>query len=220
MNKIFSLFIVLSLFASCKKSGSGTAELYMNFNAGSTWNYQQVNTAPTPSTTNYTVTSTNRDTTIVGKKYHVFTNSGGGNQYYNNTGNDYFQFDSIKLATVAQSIDRLYLKDNAALNSTWAQSISFNLSGVPVPIPLTITNTITETGISKTVNNIVYANVIHVQTTLTSTLIPAASLTSTINTYYARKYGLIENSTVIALNFSGFMNNVNTTTKLMSSNLL
>ena len=220
MNKIFALLIVLATITSCKKSGSGSTDLYMTFSAGSTWNYQQTNANPNPTISNYTISSTSRDSIILGKKYHVFTNSAGPNQYYNVTGNDYYQFDSIKLATVAQSIDRLYLKDNAALNSSWAQSISFNLTGVPVAIPLTITNTITETGITRTVNSIVYSKVIHIKTTLTSTLIPAASLTTNIDTYYASKYGLIENSSVITLNFMGFNNNVNTTTKLMSSNLL
>ena len=217
MSRIFGVCLIVLAFASCKKSTT-TADKYMTFSAGSSWNYQQNNAG---SITNYTVTSTSRDSLILGKTYHVFTNSSGANQYFNVTGNDYFQFDSIKLAGVAQSIDRLYLKEDAAINGAWSQSISFILPGVPIPggVPLTINNTVSEKGISRTVNGIVYTDVIHLQTTLTSTLIPAASLTSTIHTYYARKYGLIENSTVIALNFMGFNNNVNTTTKLMSSTL-
>lgn len=208
--------IILLIFVSCKKSSTTTADKYMTLSAGSSWNYQQTN-AGTP--TNYTLTSTTRDTVITGKNYHVFTNSNGPNQYYNITGNDYYQFDSIKLAAAAQSIDRLYLKEDAIVNGNWSQTVSFVLAGVPLPggIPLTISNTVTEKGISRTVNAIAYTDVIHVQTALTSTLIPAASLTSTINTYYARKYGLIENSTIITLNFMGFNNNVNTTTKLVSS---
>ena len=195
-----------------------TADKYMTLSAGSSWNYQQTNAG---TTTNYTITSTTRDSLILGKSYHVFTNSNGPNQYFNITGNDYYQYDSIKLAGAAQSIDRLYLKEDALVNAGWTQSISFVLPGIPLPggVPLTISNTVTEKGVSRTVNSIVYSDVIHIQTTLTSTLIPAASLTTSINTYYARKYGLIENTTIITLNFMGFNNNINTTTKLISSTL-
>ncbi len=218
MNRILALCVILSVFASCKKSSSGAApDKYMTVSAGSSWNYQQNNAGVI---TNYTLTSTNRDSDILGKTYHVFTNSTGSNQYYNVTGNDYFQFDSIKLATVSQSIDRLYLIDDAVVNSNWGQTISFSLTGLPVPIPLTITNTVSEKGISHTVNSIVYTSVIHIKTTLTSSLIPAASLTTNIDSYYAKNYGLIENTTVIGLNYSGFVQNVNTSIKLMSSALL
>ena len=217
MNRILAISIILLMGASCKKSSSGTTVKYMTFSSGSTWNYQQTNAG---TTSNYTLTSTSRDSTIMGKTYHVFTNSGGPNQYFNITGTDYFQFDSIKLIGAAQSIDRLYLKEDAVVNANWAQTVSFTIPGLPVPVPLVITNSVTEKGISRTVNSIVYTDVIHVQTTLTSSLIPAASLTTSINSYYARKYGLIENTTVINLNFAGFTNSVNTSIKLMSSNIL
>lgn len=219
MTKILAATLLLFVFASCKKSSSGTADKYMTLSAGSTWNYQQTNAG---TTSNYTVASTTRDSTINGKVYHVFTNTGGPNQYFNITGTSYYQFDSIKLAGASQSIDRLYLQDDAAVNGGWAQTIAFVVPGLPLPggVPVTITNTVTEKGISRTVNGIVYTDVIHVKTALASSLIPAASLTTSIDTYYARKYGLIENTTVISLSFMGIVNNVNTSIKLMSANLL
>lgn len=217
---LLPVLCLMCFFTDCNKKSAAVPDAYYHIAANSTWNYQLINNSgPTPVTTNFVVTSTNRDTTAMGKTYHVFTNSSAGNQYYNHTGSDYYQLDSLKLAATAILLDRLYLKDEATVGTGWSQSFNLTLPGVPIPVPITVTYSIAEKGIARTVNGVAYSDVIRVSTSISSSLIPAASLTTTINSYYARKYGLIENSTVLGLNFMGFVQNVNTSTKLMSSNL-
>lgn len=219
--KILLSGMVLMSFLSCKKSSTTNAEpdKFMTTSASSTWNYQQTNSAgPAPVITNYTITSTNRDTTINSKTYHVYTNSGGANRYNNITSHDYYQFDSLP-GGLSGVIERLYLKDDAAVSTSWSQNVTVNIPGVPIPIPITITNSIAEKGIATTVNGIAYTDVIHVSGTISSSVIPAANLTSSINNYYARKYGLIESSTIVNLNYVGFVQNVNLQIKLMSATL-
>ena len=217
--KLIPLLCLLALFADCKKKKAATPDAYYNTSANSTWNYQNVNSSVgAPVTTNYVVTSTNRDTTAMGKTYHVYTNSMAGNQYYNRTGSDYYQLDSLKLPPTAVLFDRLYLKDEATVGTGWTQSLTLTLPAIPIPVPITVSYSIAEKGISRTVNGIAYSDVIRVSTGISTTLLPTA-ITSTINSYYARKYGLIENSTVVGITVMGVTQNINTTTKLMSSNL-
>ena len=217
--KLLFLLCLLVLFANCNKKKAATPDAYYHTAANSSWNYQNVNSsAGAPITTNYVVTSTNRDTTAMGKTYHVFTNSASGNQYYNHTGSDYYQLDSLKLAATAVLFDRLYLKDEATVGTGWTQSLNLTIPAIPIPVPITVSYSIAEKGISRTVNGIAYSDVIRVSTSINTSLLPTA-ITSTINSYYARKYGLIENSTVVAINFMGVTQNINTSTKLMSSDL-
>jgi hypothetical protein len=219
---IFSVAAFTFIFTSCKKNDSGntttTTNSYINTTAGSTWNYHQVDSSgSTPAASDYTVTSTSQDTTINSKKYHVYNLSDGGNQYMTVSGNDYYQYDSIPVSG-GTNIERLYLKDNATVGTTWNQSFTLNVPNVPLPIPLTVTNNIIEKGISHTVNGVSYSNVIHVSTSLSSALI-TSGFTSSIDSYYAPKYGLIESKTVISLDYLGLTENVNMSTQLMSASL-
>lgn len=165
----------------------------MDFTAGGASKYQSTNNL-TAAVTTYTVTSTNRDTTINSKTYHIFTNSSGTpNEYYNITGNDYYTFRSLGAALANLTVESIYLKDNAAVGTSWSQVINLPVSGVPGgTVPATITNTIAEKGINRTVNSIAYTDVIHVTTTIAVQGLPAGSLTTDIQSYYARKAGLIE----------------------------
>ncbi len=210
------------LFASCSKevnNPASTAYTYMNTSAGSSWNYHVVdNTGLTPPE-DYTITSTSRDSSINSKSYHVYNNTAGTNQYLAISGHDYYQFDSLPAGLGAGIIERLYLKDNAAAGATWSQNLNVTIPGSPFPVPVTITNSITETGISRTVNGTSYSNVIHVSTSISSTLIPAASLVTSIDSYYALKYGLIENTNIVHLDFAGVVQDLDTETKLVSATL-
>ena len=213
----FLLFVI-----SCTKSKTTDVpqqDKYLTTSTGSTWNYHETDSAsPAPVNKDYTLTSTSRDTSINGKSYHVYGNSTGGNQYFNITGNDYYQFDSLPAGFGTTVFERLYLKDTAPVGLTWTQTLSVTLSGVPVPF--TLTYNIAEKGISRNVNGTNYTDVIHVTTSLSSSLIPAASLTTNINSYYAEKYGLIETTNIIHLNYMTFIQNINTETKLVSATLL
>jgi hypothetical protein len=220
------LFPVLMLFIiSCKKNSSTNTQphqdTYLTTTAGSTWNYHQIDSSgSTPVNTDYTLTSSSRDTLINGKSYHIYNNSTGSFQYLSLTSNDYFQFDSLPAGLGTAVFERLYLKDNVNVGNSWTQSLTITVPGIPFSIPITLTYQIAEKGISRTVNAQTYTDVIHVSATISSSLIPSANLTSSINSYYAKKYGLIENTTIINLNYTGIIENVNIETKIVSATLL
>lgn len=211
---------ILTLF-SCSKSGDTivTADAYMSLTANSTWNYRTTdNVAST--TNNYTTTSTNRDSVINGNSYHVFTNSStGGSEYYRIAGNGYYTYRVLTLGTISQALEALYLKDNVAVGSTWNQTVNLTVPGIPLPVPVTTTYTIAATGGTRTVNGTAYSNVIQVTTAITSSLIPAANLTTNIQSYYAPRVGLIENTNVVNLNYMGVVQNSDTKTILLSADI-
>lgn len=215
-------FLLLLFIISCGKSDNpspATTENYMNMKTGSVWNYEVINNVPPASTSNYTLTSTNRDSTVDAKIYHVFTNSSNGaSEYYRVSGTDYSTFQNLPAALGGTKVDNLYLKAGAAVGTTWAQS--YNITYNSLPLTVTLTNKILETGISKTVNTITYNNVIHVSTGVSVAGIPSSALTSDINYYYAPNYGMIENTTILNINYFGIVSNTNTTSRLKTATLV
>ena len=221
MKTIFLLFAITIIFSACQKNTSSTTvstDVYINTSSGSSWSYLQTDLSNSNPPSNYTVTSTSNDTTINSRKYHVYSYSYGGSEYLGVTGHDYYQYDSIPVSG-GINIERLYLKDNASIGTNWSQDFSLTIPGVSLPVPLKVNNKIVEKGITRTENGTSYSNVIHVSTTLSSSLIPSSAFSSSIDSYYAPKYGLIENTSVIQLNYLGLVENVNVETQLMSSNL-
>ncbi len=217
---VFSLF---ALIFSCKKNDNTTNppqnDTYLTTSSGSSWNYHVIDNSGAVPQSDYTLTASSADTTISGKSYHIFTNSAGGNQYMTISGHDYYQFDSLPTGVGNSVIDRLYLKDNLAVGGNWSQNVNVVVPGSIIPIPFTVSNSIAESGISRTVNGVVYNDVIHVSTQLSSAFIPPASLTTNIDTWYAKKYGMIENTSVIHLDFFGIVQDVNTATTLTGATL-
>jgi hypothetical protein len=216
---LFSVFVLFII--SCKKKETTTIpqkEEYRTTSAGSTWNYHQIDSSgATPVNSDFTLTSTSRDTSINARTYHIYSSSAGNPQYLNTSGSDYYQFDTLPATLGGVHFERLYLRDGPG-GLSWTQSLTVSLSGISVPLLLTYN--VFETGISRTVNGVNYKDVVHVTTAITSPLIPGSSLTTNINSYYAEKYGLIEMSNIIHLNFSGIVENVNTETKLVTATLL
>lgn len=223
--KTKALILIASVlfFASCdKKDDSNTnppaPDTYINTNEGSTWTYHEDNSASgTTVGSDYSVSSTNKDTTIGSRKYHVYSYSYGGSRYLNISGHEYYQFDSIPVGT-GITVERLYLKDNAAVGTSWEQETNITVPGVPVPIPLKITNNITEKGITRTVKGKEYTDVIHVSSSLSSPLV-TSGFTSSIDSYFAPKYGLIENTTKIDLDYMGIVQKIDLNTQLTSATL-
>ena len=219
---IFIFCCAVVLFTGCKKSDNPdnsqqSQNPYLNIAAESSWNYHENDSSGAiPQSSDYTVTSTSSDTMINSKSYHVYNYSYGGHKYLNISGHSYYQFDSIP-GSLGQVFERLYLKDDASVGASWKQDLSVTVSGLPIPV--TITNNLIEKGISRTVNGKSYTNVIHVSTSITSSAIPPANLTSAINSYYAPNYGSIENTTKVHLDldFLGITENVNIETKLVSA---
>lgn len=220
---IMCLGSVILLFSACKKSepgGSTAAVAYMNYTAGSTWNYERIDSsAATPTISLYTLTSTNRDSTISGASYHIYTNSGtASSEYYAKVGNDYNTFQNLPAALGSTPVVNLYLKDNAGVNTTWSQNYIISYSGLPLTV--TSTNTIKETGIAMSVKGKNYTNVTHVQTNLSVSGIPTSALVTDLHFYYAPGVGLIKSTNNITLNYLGITNNTKITTNLVASTLL
>ncbi len=221
--KLGAVLAITVIVISCKKNENTTtppqADNYLNTSSGSSWNYHVTDNSGIVPANDYTLTSTSLDTSINGKSYHVFTNSAGGSQYTTIIGHDYYQFDSLPTGISSAAIERLYLKDNLAAGDNWNQSITIPIPGSIIPIPFTVSNTISAVGISRTVNGIIYNDVIQVSTQISSLLIPAASLVTSIDSYYAKKYGLIENTSVVHLDFAGIIQDIDSQTILLSANL-
>lgn len=221
---IFALLAICGAVSSCKKDSTSTPTeniKYMSYTANSTWNYEVLNNL-TSLTTSYTLTSTSRDSTINGKAYHVFTNSSGSaNEYYFLSGSDYYNFQNLPATLSGNAIENIYLKDNAAANTSWSQSYAVTASGIPLTI--TIVNTIAEKGMSKTVNAIAYTDVVHVTSavsvSLLGTPLPAGAVTSDVQSFYAKKYGLIQSNNKIKINYSGIVSNTDQQTILKSSDI-
>ena len=229
MKKTTFLPVVFLLFCflSCKKSSTeGAAEQFMNFTAGSNWQYQQTtnpsSTAPTVS--NYTVTCSASDTIINTKTYKKFNNTNGQTEYYNVTGNDYFTYLKLPDFLGGTRVENIYLKSNATVGTSWVQTYPVTVSGLT--LTLTLTNTLQEVGVNRTVNSIAYTKVAHVKTSFTVAGIPAFityTLSTDIHYYYAPNVGQIENSQKInfTTNAPGVAPvNFDQQLKLMSSTIL
>ena len=226
-NVLFGTFAALLLLTSCEKNNGGDpkppdAVSYNNKTEGSMWLYHQSSdNNGTTDQSDYTITSTGRDTTINNKSYHIYDRSFGGNQYLAVSGSNYFQYDSLP-AGLGDVIERLYLKVNAPKGATWSQDVSVEVpvGGIPFNVTVTINNKIEDTGLTRTVGGNDYTDVIHVSTVLSlKGAVPGATLTSDIHTYYAPDYGMIENSTAVAVSFLGVQQSVNSTTTLKSATL-
>ncbi len=212
---------VLFFFTSCQKDISETDAPplenanYMNTASGSSWVYHETNmSAAATVESDYTITSSNKDTSISSRSYHIYNVSSGGNRYLNLSGKEYYEFDTVP-GGGSKTFQRLYLKTGLSQGSSWTQSESIDVQGIQLPAK--ITNTIVENSLTRTVNGKSYQNVIHVSTTITSDLIPGAALTTDIHSYYAPNFGLIENSSKLKLNFLGIEEKLDITTTLKSS---
>lgn len=222
MKKILFAFLVTSIATiSCKKDKNtpavATSSNYMSLTTNSTWQYKTVNNlALNNDSVIYTVTSTNRDSTINSKIYHVLTTTNGPNQYRNITANAYYTFQALPEALGGSTVETIYLKDNVAANGSWSQLYNITASGLPATINLI--DTIVEKGISRTVNGIAYTDVIHVTTTLSVSVLgsplPTGAVITDIQNYYAKNVGMIESKNKISIDFSGITNNIDQLTTL------
>lgn len=201
---LFGFLIAGSLFTSCSSDDPDPVtpggDKYMATTSGSSWNYAYVDNNDASNNGTYSLTSTNRDSLSGGITYHVYSNSDGTNEYYNITGNEYRTLQVFNLGGADTTLVNLYLNDAVAAGTSWAQTYSLDVSGVPVQV--IVTNSITSRGLTKTVGATTYTNVIDVATTITiPTLatIPGSSISTNIHAYYAPKVGMIQNDAKIDL---------------------
>ncbi len=219
---LFMALPVLFLLSSCKKDEKTPDNPqenmnYINTTSGSNWVYHEINSSGSAtSESDYTITSTNRDTTISNRPYHIYGVSNNVNRYLNLSGKEYYEFDTIP-GGESKTFQRLYLKTGLTPGTSWSQSE--NIVVDRIQLPTKITNTIVENSLTRIVNGKTYQNVIHVSTTITSDLIPASALTSAIHSYYAPNYGLIENTSKLNLNYMGVVEKLDLSTTLKSSDL-
>jgi hypothetical protein len=224
---IISALFIASMATSCKKDDAGTPAIskFITTTPGTSWNYQTTDNS-TSEVSTYTRISSNRDTTINSKLYHIFNNTdvnGTTEAYYNNTGNDYYQFST--LASGLDPIDLNYLNDTKIVGETWNQSISVPVPNSPIPglmLTIRINYSVVEKGTSLVVNGKTYNNVVKVKSDITIDPIFGLSVSTTSNifNYYAPKYGLIKSdfNLIASLNGSEVIN-TNTTDLLMSSSI-
>lgn len=178
------------IFAGCGSKDTPTpAADYSPLTANSTWTYQ------TTTVGTFTLTSTNRDTTISGKTFHVFTNSNGGNNYMGKSGNDYYRFGVLP-GIAPNGFDETYLKDNVDVNGTWSIIQNATPPGISTPVPVNLTYTIAEKGVQRTVAGKTYTNVIHVKLNIAALGIQGGNG----DFYYSAGVGLIESTLVINAN--------------------
>lgn len=226
-NALLSLFALSIISFSCKKDSTPAppvtpVDKYMTFSAGSQWNFEKIAnpSSASPVTTSYSIKSSSRDTTINAKQYHVFDNiNGGPNEYFYNSGNDYYTYRTLPSDFGNEYVEIIYLKDNATVGTQWSQTYPITYLGVALQV--TLTNKIEERSTTKTINGKEYTDVIKVSTNITATGIPFPfTLTDEINNYYAPKYGAIKEETKINLNVTGFpASNFEEEIKLMSATL-
>ncbi len=224
---IISALFIASMASSCKKDDVVTPGIskFITTSPGTTWDYQSTDNS-TSTVSTYTRTSTSRDTTISNKSYHIFNNTdanGTTDAFYNNTGNDYYQFST--LAAGLDPIDLHYLNDATVNGGSWNQSFSVPVPNSPIPglmLTIRINYSVVEKGTSLVVNGKTYTDVIKVKSDITIDPIFGLSVTTTSNiyNYYAPKYGLIKSdfNLIASLNGSEVIN-TNTTDLLMSSSI-
>jgi hypothetical protein len=192
------LFCTIFIFGKCKKESTAVNEDYSPLTVGSNWTYLS------NGTTNK-ITVTNKDTVALTHTYKVLSNSAGGNQYQAKYGAEYYRFATFQ-GILPNGVEELYLKSDQDVNATWQFNIPILVSTVTVNV--TAKYTIKEKNISKTVQGVGYANVVHIRQDLTS----AFGNNGGGDFYYAKGIGLI--SSTLAITFPG--QNVNNITELVS----
>ncbi|HMP91580.1 MAG TPA: hypothetical protein PKD90_01825 [Phnomibacter sp.] len=194
---------LLALLTACKKNKTEEGTSATNFlpnKAGSTWTYQ-VKEGTT--TTNYTLTATNRDSTVNANSYRVFTRSTGGpNEYYRVSGTDYFQFAVFE--GLGQPLELLYLKAGLNQGATWEETKNLTLSGVPLNVRFAYT--VAEKGINYTVAGKVYNKVTRINVQLSAPGVPIAS--QDINYYYADEVGRIYSKILLVVPLASINTNI------------
>jgi hypothetical protein len=196
------------VLAGCNKDDDETpGGTYMPNTANSSWTYDTKSYAPATTTGSYTVKATNKDTLIGSRTYRVYTHTGAGNDYYAQSGSDYYQLGTAaSLGT--QQVELLYLKD-ADANSTWSESKSITLNGIPLTVPLS--SRITKKGYDTTINGKAYRDVVSVQTMVGTVNVLGTNVTpvSSIVNLYARGVGRIYSRSKVVINATVFGTAIN-----------
>ena len=216
MRNHYCWLLTLGIFlagACKKKSEPGPTGDFQPMTSGSSWTYAVTGT----SSGSFTVTATDRDTSVNSRTFRVFTNTAGPNKYYNKTGSDYPRFS--RLAELNnQSVELLYLKDNLNKGQSWVEVKSANvpITGLgTVPVTARFTFTVTEKGISRTVNGTAFTDVLQITavpefSAVVSSVPVTIPSTSNLQYFYARRVGLINSLTALEIPLASISSNTET----------
>lgn len=215
MKKLTGLFFVLSLaLVSCEKESNTPLPETVNYQpltAGSTWNYRVENKLNAAANFNFTLTATNRDSTVNGNSFRVFTNSSGGNEYYRRATTDFYQYGGF--AGLTSAVELLFLKGAATAGAGWTETKNVTVSGIAVAA--TFNYTIQEVLPTYTVDSKTFVEVLKVKVGL---VVPGVTFTAQeLEFYYAKEVGRIKSQIKIATAFPP--TNVHTETYLTSYNI-
>jgi hypothetical protein len=214
--------IVATTMVGCNKEVDNPTNpalvTYTPNTANSTWNYNYVSYAPNTTTGSYVVKATNKDTTINGKTYRVFTNSDGPNDYYAQVGTDYYQFTRIA-ALGTQAVELLFLKD-VAVGTTWSETQTVTFSGFPAPITVPVNYQVIKKDYDTTISGKTYKGVTHIKTTLGNLSVSGFPITpvSDISNLYARGVGRLYSRTKINILVPLTGTNINVDTEVTLAN--
>lgn len=220
MKKHFPLFVfAILLLIACQKQADtepASADNYQPTKAGTTWTYEVYDNKTASSKGSFTVKALGTDTLIEGRTFKIFSNSGGNNDYYNQTGIEFRQHANFEAGT--QKITLLYLKD-APQGTVWTETKTVNFSGAPFQV--TINYQILEKGISYSVpgGSLHFPNVIHVKATLGAITYVGGTIVpdSDFHYYYAKDLGRIFSHTKLKISVPPFVNiDEDTETRLKS----
>lgn len=197
MKHLHAFFLFLAgctLLMACSKeishdgTGFPTCE-YAPYTTGSSFSYIDVNL--TQDTIAYTLTVSG-DTTINGSTYKIVKDD---SVFFcsNCKDGNYTQIASILTfqGYKADSLQLTYLKENAPLGSSWSDTVT--VSNGTLTTKAVLQHSITQKGITKTVNGKDYLDVIAVKLDASAIVLDNPVPIGTISTsYYAKGIGLIE----------------------------
>lgn len=204
MKKMLLAFMALSVaMVGCHKDDEDPAPpdtniSYQPLTVGSTWSYKTKNNISSAESV-YTLTVTSKDSSINSKNYKVFTRSDGANEYYYNTGDEYYQFGSI--VNITGPTELLYLASDVEAGGSWTEAKDVTIPGLGAS-NLKVTYTVLDKLDSYTVEGKAYSDVIHVKLALsdiTLSGIPVPITSQDLNFYYAAGVGRIKQQIKIAI---------------------
>ena len=208
---VLAAFVVI---ASCKKensadnSNNGDTTDYQPSSIGSTWQYSSTSQG------DFSETVVNDDTTITttagAQQFFAIDNSVAGRKFINKTNGIYTSYGYV--AEIDTSVTLQYLQDRPA-GTTWSQTTTYS------NVPISLNYTIASRDADKTVNNIVYKNVIGLTYAVVATVPLAGTVTiASGQSFYAKGVGLITQITNTNTSLPG-VPQISDTTILLSSSI-
>ncbi|MEN7549551.1 hypothetical protein AAG747_16630 [Rapidithrix thailandica] len=196
-HSLLFLTLISTLLVSCSDDDDGPQPLvvssdnYLPNSAGSYWKYDAT------SIPDYTLTSTNNVKEIDGKMYREFLRNSNDHttpSYLRFENGEYWGFADLaamsQSPTKIENFKMILLKDNAEVGHQWEHTFDANSNGMTLKV--TYAFEILEKGISKTVKETTFEDVIVLQMKSSYEAAGQTIPMSTDKQYYAKGVGLIK----------------------------